>query len=281
MNYRHEYHAGSFADVMKHCVLIALMEALQRKEAPFCLIDTHAGCGAYNLRSTEAQKTAEHESGVSEFAKISGLPPLLERYLALVQEDNALDWPKISHYPGSPSFMARFRRAQDRLILNELHPKAFAELKLNFGKTQGIHLHQRDAYEFLPAILPPAEKRGLVLIDPPYEKTDEFKTIFHLLEEANRKCSTGTYAIWFPITDTSYVTFYEKLKKSGIPKILALHWIRDKAALGYARGLLGTGMIIVNPPWRLEDALCPLLAFFQSRALPTEKCETWMGPLTC
>ncbi|MDP2227268.1 MAG: 23S rRNA (adenine(2030)-N(6))-methyltransferase RlmJ [Moraxellaceae bacterium] len=253
MNYRHHFHAGNFADVVKHVLLLGLLDSLARKDTPYCYIDTHAGCGLYDLGASAAQRTLEFKSGLGRIktAAANGAPALVSAYLKAVStigSERSGFW-----YPGSPWLAVNAARAQDRSILMELHPEDAGLLKQHVSRHANVSIHQRDAYEGLTALIPPKEKRGLVLIDPPYEQErDDYAPVVELLKKAHAKWPTGMYAIWFPIKDHHAITrFYRRLRNTGIPKILAteLCVLPPDNQLG----LNGTGMIVVNPPWHFDQ----------------------------
>jgi 23S rRNA (adenine2030-N6)-methyltransferase len=254
MNYRHHYHAGNFADVVKHIFMLALLESLHRKDTPYCYIDTHAGCGVYDLGASEAQKTLEFKTGLSRIrtaAEAGELPEWVSAYLLQVQKMQA----KFSGfwYPGSPRLAKQMQRPQDRSVFMEFHPDDVETLKDNFFRAENTSIHHRDAYEGLNALIPPKEKRGLVLIDPPYEEErDDYSPVVELLKKAHQKWPTGMYAIWFPIKDYQQITrFYRRLRNTNIPKMLTTELCVMPA--DNQLGLNGTGMIIVNPPWQFSD----------------------------
>jgi 23S rRNA (adenine2030-N6)-methyltransferase len=265
MNYRHHFHAGNFADVVKHVLLLGLLESLRRKDTPFCYIDTHAGCGVYDLGASAAQRTLEFKSGLGRVkTAIAGgnVPPLVSHYqkaVAALQVEREGFW-----YPGSPWLALNAMRPQDRAQLMELHPEDAGTLKKFLSRHDNISIHVRDAYEGLPALVPPKEKRGLVLIDPPYEEErDDYAPVVELLAKVHAKWPTGMYAIWFPIKDHHAITrFYRRLRNTNIPKILAteLCVLPPDNQLG----LNGTGMIIVNPPWQFSDTAFTTLKWLKT-----------------
>lgn len=253
MNYRHHFHAGNFADVVKHVLLLGLLESLRRKDTPFCYIDTHAGCGIYDLGASAAQRTLEFKSGLGRIkaAETANMPGIVRDYqkaVAALQVERDGFW-----YPGSPWLALHGMRPQDRAQFMELHPEDAGTLKKFFSRQPNVSIHERDAYEGLTALIPPKEKRGLVLIDPPYEEErDDYEPVVSLLKKAHEKWPTGIYAIWFPIKDHHAITrFYRRLRNTGIPKILATELCVLPA--DNQLGLNGTGMIIVNPPWKFSD----------------------------
>lgn len=280
MNYRHAYHAGNFADVLKHAVLLALIEALKHKPAPFCVIDTHAGSGRYALDGVEASKTGEYRDGIARllFPDLAGashepLPPLLRRWLdailALPGNEQGLKF-----YPGSPLQAAQAMRDIDSAQLCELHPEEAARLRELFGRDARVHVHARDGYEALKALLPPREKRGLVLIDPPYEAQEaEYRSIEQALKEALQRWPGGIYAVWYPIKRRSQVQpFLRWLTHCGAKRVLRAELLvhGDDSPLR----LNGSGMAIVNAPWQLDGTLRePLRAM--ARLLAQERPAEW------
>jgi len=253
MNYRHSFHAGNFADVVKHAVLALVLEHLKRKETPFFVLDTHAGTGLYDLAASEAERTGEWRGGIGRV--IEAPPPELEAYLAVVRDLNpegGLRW-----YPGSPALAARLTRPQDRLAFVELHPEDHATLRRNFARDRRVGVHHGDGYGALKALLPPAERRGLVLIDPPYESADEIEQLRRGLAEALRRWRSGVFLLWYPIKDPHAAErFHADLAMLGPPPTLVA-----EISLGGKSGgrLAATGLAIVNPPWQLDVALIALL----------------------
>lgn len=254
MNYRHAYHAGNFADVLKHMVLVALIDSLKQKASPFCYIDTHAGSGRYDLRGTEARKTAEADEGFGVLKTATGLPPLLWKYLEIVRACNEGD-DSLRFYPGSPWIAAHLMRETDSAQLVDLRNDESGALRQLFHHDKRMHVHERDGYEAMKAFVPPKEKRGLVLIDPPFEAQEaEFRVIEKTLKAALEKWPTGMYAIWYPIKLRSHVQpFHRWLTKCGARRVLIAELLLrpDDSPLR----LNGTGVAIVNAPWKLDEAL--------------------------
>lgn len=265
MNYRHIYHAGNVADVVKHAVLCLIVEHLKKKETPFFVLDTHAGVGRYDLTSVEAQKTGEFRDGIGRLLAAGDLPPALGPYLAAVRAVNGGALPEdasgLAVYPGSPRIVRSLLRPKDRLIAAELHPVDAATLAAEFAGDPQVTVKAMDGYVALKSLLPPRERRGLVLVDPPFEEKDEFAALADGLLAAHRRWATGIYALWFPIKDRRPVEdFYVRLSESGVRRIL-LAELLVRAADDPER-LNGTGLAIVNPPWRLDATLEDLLPFF-------------------
>jgi len=248
MNYRHIYHAGNFADVMKHALMLPLIRAMQRKDKPFLALDTHAGIGRYDVRSEQAEKTGEWREGVGRI--LEAPPPALAEYVALIGS--------LGLYPGSPAIAAALLRHQDRLVACELHPEDAVTLRRNLRGTPGVAVHERDGYEAMGAFLPPPEKRALVLIDPPFERTDEFEVLAKALVAAWHKFPSGVFVVWYPIKHRGPVrAFFETLKLSPVRDVIALELLRrpDKDPTR----LNGCGLMIVNPPYGFEEAALPVL----------------------
>ncbi|MBN9069642.1 MAG: 23S rRNA (adenine(2030)-N(6))-methyltransferase RlmJ [Rhizobiales bacterium] len=274
MNYRHIYHAGNFADVFKHAVLARIIAYLKRKEAAFRVIDTHAGIGLYDLGSEEAQKTGEWHGGIGKLldAALTGAPAeWLHDYLSAVRALNPEGGLRL--YPGSPLLTRHLLRRQDRLTAIELHPEDAKNLKNVFTGDHHVRVIELDGWLALGAHLPPKEKRGLVLIDPPFEKEGEFARMVDGLKKAHRRWPGGIYAFWYPIKDRAAVErFRQSLRETGIPKILDVSF-SIRAPSPEAR-LDGCGMAIVNPPYLLQDELAAILPAL-TRLLGEDKGATW------
>lgn len=262
MNYRHSFHAGNSADVVKHSLLIALVRALQIKDSALTLIDTHAGCGLYDLHGEEAGRTGEAAQGV--LRAFADANPLLDDYRAAVRAVNVGVEPQL--YPGSPRFLAQLLRPQDLLILNEKHPEDAYALRGAMRGTSAA-VHERDAYEFWLAMLPTRTPRGVVVVDPPYEQTDERARITATLAAAHRKWSHGVTVIWYPLKDRhTHVRWKEQLGRLGIPKMLNVeHWLYDADQPGIYNG---AGLFFVNPPYAFTQGLPPLLEALRAALAP-------------
>ncbi|HIQ19424.1 MAG TPA: 23S rRNA (adenine(2030)-N(6))-methyltransferase RlmJ [Novosphingobium capsulatum] len=262
MNYRHSFHAGNSADVVKHSLLIALVRALQLKQGALTLIDTHSGCGMYDLEGEQAQRTGESTQGV--LRAFADPNPLLDDYRAAVQAVNVGPEPRL--YPGSPRFLAQLLRPQDCLILNEKHPEDAYALRGAMRGTPAA-VHERDAYELWLAMVPPRTPRGVVVVDPPYEQTDERARITTTLAAAYRKWAHGVTVIWYPLKDrATHVRWKEQLRQLGIPKFLTVeHWLYDSDQPGIYNG---AGLYIINPPYAFTQALPPLLEALRAALAP-------------
>ena len=266
MNYRHSFHAGNSADVVKHSLLIALIRALQLKPSALTLIDTHSGCGLYDLHGDQAQRTGEANEGV--LRAFADQNTLLDDYRAAVQAVNAADdvgaGPRL--YPGSPRILAQRLRPQDVLILNEKHPEDAYALRGAMRGTSAA-VHERDAYELWLAMVPPHTPRGVVVVDPPYEQTDERARITATLAAAMRKWAHGVTVIWYPLKDRpAHLRWKDKLRRLGIAKLLTVeHWLYDTDQPGIYNG---AGLFIVNPPYAFTEGLPPLLEALRAALAP-------------
>ncbi len=262
MNYRHSFHAGNSADVVKHSLLIALVRALQQKPGALTLIDTHAGCGLYDLGGEQAQRTGEAAHGVVRaFADAN---PVLDDYRAAVRAVNVGTEPRL--YPGSPQVLAQLLRPQDMLILNEKHPEDARALRGAMRGTPAA-VHERDAYELWLALLPTRTARGLVVVDPPYEQTDERARITATLAAAHRKWAHGVTVIWYPLKDrATHQRWKGDLRRLDIPKFLVVeHWLHDADEPDRYNG---AGLFIVNPPYAFVQGLPPLLEALRAALAP-------------
>jgi 23S rRNA (adenine2030-N6)-methyltransferase len=262
MNYRHSFHAGNSADVVKHSLLIALVRALQQKQGALTLIDTHAGCALYDLGGEDALRTGECAQGV--LRAFVDPNPLLDDYRVAVQAVNPGTEPQL--YPGSPRILAQLLRPHDLLILNEKHPEDARVLRGVMRATSAA-VHERDAYELWLALLPPRTPRGVVVVDPPYEQTDERERITATLAAAHRKWSHGVTVIWYPLKDrATHSRWKEQLRRLGIPKMLNVeHWLYDSDQPGIYNG---AGLFIVNPPYAFTQGLPPLLEALRTALAP-------------
>jgi 23S rRNA (adenine2030-N6)-methyltransferase len=278
MNYRHAFHAGNFADVLKHAVLLALLESLKAKATPFCYVDTHAGSGRYDLKSSEARRTNEADDGILKLSVAAGLPPLLWDLLGHIRalNEGADD---LRYYPGSPLLAQRVLRDIDSAQLCELQGDEAEKLRQLLHGDKRMHVHQRDGYEALKALTPPAEKRGLVLIDPPFEaREQEFRTIEHAMKQAMQRWPTGMYAVWYPIKQRSHIQpFHRWAARSGSRRVLVAEILLhpDNSPLR----LNGSGLIVFNAPWKFDEVIRDTLQML-TRTLGPPSAEyrlTWLA----
>ncbi|HXQ63852.1 MAG TPA: 23S rRNA (adenine(2030)-N(6))-methyltransferase RlmJ [Steroidobacteraceae bacterium] len=269
MNYRHAYHAGNFADVLKHVALLALLDHFGRKPSPYFYLDTHAGRGRYLITATETQRAGEYRGGVLRLLEASQPqpPPVVARYLDLVRELGC-EAEQLVAYPGSPLIALSCMRGDDRAGLCELEPGETAALRSELAGDPRAQVHERDGYEALTALLPPREKRGLVLIDPPYEAPDEFERLKTALCAAVARWPAGVFAVWYPIKHGDAAgRFLERMAATGIRRQLVAELCvqRDDSP----GGLNGAGLLIINPPWQLDELLAPVLPWLKERLAPT------------
>jgi len=251
MNYRHAFHAGNHTEVFKHAALILILEHLALKPQGFVVLDTHAGLGLYDLLSEPAQKTLEYEAGA---AKVFGQAlPSAPAYVELLTEMNPAG---LVRYPGSPEIARRILRPQDRLIACELHPADVEVLRVRYGHDPQVGVHHRDGYEAIGAFTPPPERRGLVFIDPPYEKTDEAQALARAIARGLKKWPTGVFLAWYPIKDRVIAdTLAEAAISTPFPKTLRAEFqIRPRDD----QTLAGGGIIVCNAPWKLDESLIAL-----------------------
>jgi 23S rRNA (adenine2030-N6)-methyltransferase len=256
LSYRHLFHAGNFADVFKHALLVRLLIGLAAKDKPYLYLDTHAGIGRYDLRHTWAQKAREYENGIARVWQVRNVPDQLERYLEIVRSMNPEG--KLRFYPGSPLIARHFMRARDRMVLVELNKVDYAELKAVFQHEKRVAVQMIDAYQALKAYVPPPERRGLAFIDSSFDRAREFDRIVRALKETHARWPTGMYSVWYPIMAPAPMRdFAADIRRSGIRKVLQLEiTVRERDEAGI---IPGCGMLIINPPWHFEDEARPLV----------------------
>jgi 23S rRNA (adenine2030-N6)-methyltransferase len=265
MNYRHIYHAGCVCDVVKHSVLTLLLQRLRAKDKAFSVMDTQAGLGLYPIEDERAAKTNEAAAG---FLRLMAASPVagLEAYYDVLRALNPDGVGR--HYPGSPYLTRQLLRPQDELIACELHPEDARELRHLFYNDPQVHVHERDAYEALAALFPPASGRGLAFIDPSYEERDEWARLTQALVAAHRRWPMGQFAVWYPIKERPALwRWHEDLIATGIPKILCAEFIYEPETR--SDRLNGSGMILINPPWQFEETVNELFPALH-KALATE-----------
>jgi 23S rRNA (adenine2030-N6)-methyltransferase len=259
MNYRHAFHAGNFADVVKHAVLVRILVHLREKPAPFRVIDTHAGAGRYDLAAEEAQRSGEWREGIDRLVRApiaARERALLAPYLDAVAACNGAG--RLTSYPGSPALARAFLRAQDRLVACELEPNAAAALARNLAGDRRSKAVAIDGWTALNAYVPPKERRGLVLVDPAFEDAGDFARLAQALAAAHRKWASGIYLAWYPIKERAAPdALARRLRASGMAKILRAEL--TVAAPRAATRLGACGLIVINPPWTLADELAMLL----------------------
>ncbi|OQX06953.1 MAG: 23S rRNA (adenine(2030)-N(6))-methyltransferase RlmJ [Thiothrix lacustris] len=252
LSYRHAFHAGNHADVLKHLVLVLTLDYYQRKDKPFWYIDTHAGSGLYRLSSAESQKTREFAQGIQALWNAKDVPEVLQPYLDQVRQLNPT--PTLQHYPGSPWLAAQCLRPYDQLRLYELHPSDVKHLGNNLAHDKRVYLNQQDGLKGLLSLLPPITRRAVTLIDPSYELKSDYADVITTLAKAHQRFATGTYLLWYPVIERQRVKQMVKaLQQTGIPDILQIELCPSADSNGL--GMTGSGMFVINPPWVLASQM--------------------------
>ncbi len=272
MNYRHVYHAGNFADVIKHIVLLLCLDYLQKKEGPLCILDAHGGAGLYDLASEEATKTREWERGIGRLQDRTNTPGDLKLYLDAVKDDL-----KEGHYPGSPLLVARRLRPQDRLNANELHEPTFDALRHNLASFKNARPMRMDAYECIRAHIPPKERRGLVLIDPPFEEKNEFETLARQMQQWKKRWENGVAILWYPIkAHLPVAALKDAARNLGFRRTWCVETLilpRDGPET-----LNGCGVIVFNTPYTIPERVEALLPFLKDAISLCEMSSAWEVP---
>ncbi|WP_456296523.1 23S rRNA (adenine(2030)-N(6))-methyltransferase RlmJ [Vibrio sp. AK197] len=265
LSYRHSFHAGNHADVVKHIVQSLILDALKQKDTPFVYHDTHSGVGRYDLTHEWSEKTGEYKQGIARIWQQKGIPTELQSYLDAIAELNPEE--TLRYYPGSPRVARAQLREQDRMVLTELHPSDFPLLEQEFHRDRQVKIFKEDGFQRLKASLPPKERRGLVLIDPPYELAREYRDVVTAIAQSHKRWATGIYAIWYPVVNRVDIEdMIEGLQGLGIRKILQVELGVSPDTL--ERGMTASGMIIINPPWKLESQMQAVLPFLKERIAP-------------
>lgn len=254
LSYRHSYHAGNFADVLKHIVQIEILQHLGKKDKPFDYIDTHSGAGLYDLTSVHASKLQEFNNGIGKL-NIEQWPEL-SRYFEVIKQFNSNN--ELAYYPGSPLIAAQFLRPSDKAWLYEIHPSDLELLQQNTARLRNVRVNQSDGFTGLIGLLPPQSRRALVLIDPSYEIKTDYDKIFNVVTKAYKRFATGTYAIWYPVVDRDRINALEqKFVQSGIKDIQLFELGLSADTDG--SGMTSSGMLVINPPWHLFEKMTTLL----------------------
>jgi len=285
LSYRHGFHAGNFADVIKHAAIAYLLDLIAAKPKPFMVLDTHAGIGRYDLASVEAFKTGEARTGIERiWSERHTMPPELNPYFATLEALNP-GRDQLLFYPGSPLIAKQALGPDDRMILIERHPEDAQALARLFQHDRQVRVEEADGWTALKARLPPVPRRGLVLIDPPFEEQGEFDRLLQGLQEGYRRFATGVFVAWYPIKDERAVDqFKAGLQQSGVEKILCFECriAKPEAVKGvWGPGLHGTGMIIINPTWPFADQFAPAAHWLTGKLArgPGAKADlTWIVP---
>jgi 23S rRNA (adenine2030-N6)-methyltransferase len=254
MNYQHIYHAGNFADVLKHIILLQILEAFKSHTKPIFILDTHAARGRYNLKSIEATKSGEYHEGIEQLfnQQIKHLPQAIATYIQAVKRENKTD--DLIFYPGSPCLIKQYLRPQDRAAFCELNEKEFFKLHALFHQNKNIKLVNGDGYEALMSFMPPREKHGLVLIDPPFEQRDEIITLEKIILKSLERWKHGTFMLWYPVKEAEkFQRHFETLQKTDVPMILFELEMPSGFNSVIGNSLKKTAVIVFNPPQLLLD----------------------------
>lgn len=272
LSYRHSFHAGNHADVLKHIVLMLILENLKLKEKGFFYLDTHSGVGRYRLSSNESEKTGEYKEGIGRLWDQTDLPKDIARYVKMIKKLN-YGGKELRYYAGSPLIAAELLRPQDRALLTELHPSDYPILRNNFSDYKNVTVKCDNGFQQVKATLPPKERRGLVLIDPPYELKEDYDLVVKAIEEGYKRFATGTYAIWYPVVLRQQTKrIFKGLEATGIRKILKIELsVRPDSN---QRGMTASGMVVINPPWTLETQMKEILPYLTKTLVP-EGTRSW------
>ncbi|KLN47505.1 ribosomal RNA large subunit methyltransferase J [Providencia rettgeri] len=278
LSYRHSFHAGNHADVLKHTVQSLIIESLKEKEKPFLYLDTHSGAGRYQLTGEHAEKTGEYLDGIARIWEQPDLPEELLPYMNIVRRLN--DGGRLRYYPGSPLLAKFLLREQDKLVLTELHTSDYPLLRGEFLKDRRAQVSREDGYQQLKSKLPPHSRRGFALMDPPYEMKSDYEAVVKAVAEGYKRFATGTYAIWYPVVLRQQIKrMVNQLEATGIRKILQIELaVRPDSD---QRGMTASGMIVINPPWKLEQQMRNVLPWLHKTLVPEGTGHTlveWIVP---
>lgn len=278
LSYRHSFHAGNHADVLKHTVQSLIIQSLQEKEKPFLYLDTHAGAGRYLLNSEHAERTGEYTEGIARIWQHPDAPEQLNAYLSAVAALNPSG--NLKYYPGSPLIARHLLREQDSLELTELHPTDYPLLRNEFLKDDRTRVARSDGYQQLKAKLPPQSRRGLILIDPPYEIKTDYQAVVDGIREGHKRFATGVFALWYPVVLRQQIKrMLNDLQATGIRRILQIELaVRPDSD---QRGMTASGMIVINPPWKLAAEMEAVLPWLHQQLSPAGTGHTlvnWVVP---
>ena len=272
LSYRHSYHAGNHADVLKHIVLTLCINSLKEKEKPFLYLDTHSGAGRYLLQSEHAEKTGEYLSGINLIWQQSETPELLNTYLSVLKRYNPFD--NLKYYLGSPLIAKQLLREQDKINLTELHPTDYPLLRQEFSKDKRARVLREDGFSQLKSKLPPESRRGIILIDPSYEIKDDYQKIPKALLEAYKRFATGIYLIWYPVVSrTQTQKMIDEIVNLGIKKISQFEFAIKPD--NNQKGMTASGMLVINPPWKLQQQMQTIMPWLKN-TLDTEKMGNYL-----
>ncbi len=265
LSYRHAFHAGNFADVLKHNVLTLVLDYMALKEKGFHYIDSHSGAGMYQLSDEYAQKTGEYKDGIAKLVNELNLPEALQPYLNLIKELNPdSDSSELDYYPGSPGIAKRFMRRQDSTHLFELHSTDIQHLNDFCYRWKKVFVKQSDGYQGVLGLLPPPSRRGVVLIDPPYELKEDYQKSVSTIIKAYKKFATGTYILWYPVVKRALIDEMKTtFTHSDVKNLLQIEFCLSADTDEY--GMTGSGMFIVNPPWQLAKQMAEVLPYLKEK----------------
>lgn len=264
LSYRHAFHAGNHADILKHYIFSVVLDYFNQKDKPYCVIDTHAGAGMYHLSEEYSQKNKEFETGISRLISAKSLPDSLATFTTMVQSFNSAN--NLNCYPGSPKVAQYFLRANDQLHLFELHPNDYKILHHNFRVKKEIQttINMQDGFKGLKACLPPATKRGIIIIDPPYEEKQDYQRVVNAIQDSLKRFATGTYIIWYPLLQRNE----PKEMISALRQLNTSNWLNVTLTVSKPSenglGMFGSGLYIINPPWTLPNSLEKSLPYLQA-----------------
>lgn len=278
LSYRHSFHAGNHADVLKHTVLSLIIDSLNEKEKPYLYLDTHAGAGRYQLSGEHAERTGEYLEGIARIWEQDDLPEELESYISCIKALNPNG--KLRFYPGSPLIARHLLREDDKLSLTELHPSDYPMLRNEFTKDNRARTERADGYQQLKSKLPPHSRRGLTLIDPPYEIKSDYQAVVKGIQEGYKRFGTGVFALWYPVVMRQQIKrMFAELEATGIRRILQIELaVRPDSD---QRGMTASGMIVINPPWKLEQQMTNILPWLHKQLVPAGTGHTkisWIVP---
>jgi len=249
LSYRHSFHAGNAADVLKHTVLIHILQHLKKKQKPFCYVDTHAGAGCYSLKSEHAEKTQEYIQGIGALWQANNLVPILDAYVNVIKDFNPQGI--LNDYPGSPLIAQHLLRRHDRLFLYELHSTDVELLATAIKQDRRVQIHHQDGFKYCLGLMPPTQRRGLVLIAPSYEVKADYDQVFDMLIQLYKRFATGSFALWYPVVERSRIDELEhKIQASQLKNVQLFELAQQVDSQEY--GMTANGMIVINPPWTLK-----------------------------
>ena len=265
LSYRHSYHAGNHADVLKHTVQSLIITALKEKDKPFLYLDTHAGAGRYLLNSPHAERTGEYHEGIARIWQQPDAPALLTPYINSVKDLNPGG--NLRYYPGSPLIARYLLREMDKLHMTELHSSDYPMLRNEFQKDSRARTERADGYQQLKSKLPPLSRRGFILIDPPYEMKSDYQAVVKGIHEGHKRFGTGVFALWYPVVLRQQIKrMLAELQATGIRNILQIELaVRPDSD---QRGMTASGMIVINPPWKLEQQMRDVLPWLHKTLVP-------------